>query len=128
MSNPIPPLTVNPLALSLEHHLLRVLNLSSPTTRAEAIRKVQQRYPAMTRLGTPERPTPAAAHAWQALISAGWCRYVQQGARHGHVLTGLAEGRLQQLWRQQVESPYIESLRATHGDEVARRVAEELED
>ena len=116
----LPALVIHPQALSAEHHLLRVLSHGAPATRAEALRRVQQRFPDYTGLGTPEKPTRHAEDAWRALKAAGWAAYRQHGQQHGYVLTGLGEARLQTLHRNQVLLPWIRLVEQTCGPDVAR--------
>jgi hypothetical protein len=120
----LPPVTVSPAALSLEHHLLRVMSDAEPTTLAQAVARVAARFPAFGALGTPTAPSPAALNAWGRLILEGWVRYVERPNGRGHVLTGTGENRLETLWNNQVIRPYLDSLLGSYGPEAARRVAE----
>jgi len=129
---PVPPLTVNPLALSLEHHFLRALNGTEPTTRAEAVATILRRHPVLTRIGTPEHLTPTAARAWEEVTGEAtdrvpWCRFVRRSGKAGFVLTGAGDARLDVLWRNQVITPYLKALEASHGLEVARAEAARLQ-
>lgn len=124
----LPPLVINPLQLSAELHLLRMLSGGEPTTRAEALRRIQTRYPHYTALGTPDHPTQTAERTWAALIAAGWIRYLRQGPKHGHVITGQGEARVQILWRQQVILPYLKRVEHEHGQDAARAAAAQMKD
>ncbi|WP_019011694.1 hypothetical protein [Deinococcus aquatilis] len=63
-------MTINSAVLSLEHHLLRVLNDAEPTTLAQAIARVTgpNRFPGFTALGLPQAPSHSALNAWHRLI------------------------------------------------------------
>ena len=126
MTPTIPDLTVDPRALSPEHHLLRRLNRESPTSLKEALRKVVRAYPDFTRLGTPEQPTPAARNAWYRLSQEAWTRSVRHGQAQGLLLTDEGVTRLELLWAQQVVTPYLRRLEHEFGPDVARRVAATL--
>lgn len=124
----LPALVINPLQLSAELHLLRVVSGGEPTTRAEALRRVQKRFPDFTVLGTPERPTQTAEQTWASLIAAGWIRYLKAGPKHGHVITGRGEERVQILWRQQVVLPYLKMVEHDLGPDAARAAAAQMAD
>lgn len=70
----------------------------------------------------------AAQSTWERLVNertnqVPWARFVAQGGQRGFVLTGAGEVRLGVLWHNQVLSPYLKALAASHGPEVAARVA-----
>ena len=127
----VPPLTFDPLALSIEHHLLRALDTNQPTTRAQAVAMLLSCYPGLKDLGTPEQPSARVARAWKELTGersngVPWVRYVPQ-RKGGFVLTGAGEARLAVLHHNQVVSPYIRALEASHGQDVARKTAEKYQ-
>ncbi|MFC6662938.1 hypothetical protein [Deinococcus multiflagellatus] len=122
---------INPFALSPEHHLLRRLNDREPTTLLDAVARVVQLYPQFTVLGCAApgqdpQPSAAAMRAWDAIAREPWTRAVRQGHRHGLVLTGQGELRLQDLWHREVITPYLRRVEHDLGEGAARQAAAEL--
>lgn len=79
LSPPIPPLVIDPRALSPDHHLLHRLSGSQPTPLAAAVGQIRRAWPTYGALGTATHPTPTAAAAWSRVCAERWARPAQLG-------------------------------------------------
>ncbi|RJF74440.1 hypothetical protein D3875_03955 [Deinococcus cavernae] len=112
-----PLLVINPHAISPTHHLLRVLLDEEPTTLAEALRRIQRRFPGYTALGTPEKPTPSTYRAWTRLTEQHWARRVERGGQKGLVITGIGGDHWAMLFENEVRAVYLRKIRREYGED-----------